>query len=141
MNIGPIGLALIKEFETLRLAAYNDGGGVWTIGWGHTKGVKPGDVCTRAQADAWLVDDAQGAVAEVNLCLGGLTVNQQQFDALVSFEFNTGGLAGSTLLKKLRVGDVLGAAREFPRWDKDNGKELKGLTRRRLREQALFTSV
>lgn len=149
MKIGKFGIALIKEFEKCRLKAYPDGGGVWTIGWGHIKGVKEGDRCTQAQADAWLVEDCANAIAEVNKVVT-VELNQQQFDALVSFEFNTGGLryvnrqgqlVDSTLLKLLNAGDWLGAARQFTEWDHDNGKQVRGLTRRRLREQALFLSV
>lgn len=141
MKLGEKGTELIQSFEKLRLTAYPDTGGVWTIGWGHTgPEVREGLTWSKQFADETFIADSEKAVAEVTSCLNGLGVLQQQFDALVSFEFNTGGLRHSTLLKKLLAGDLIGAATEFPRWNKDNGKVLAGLTRRRLAEQALFTS-
>lgn len=140
MNISSRGLALIKEFEQCRLKAYDDGGGVWTIGWGHTKGVGEDDCCTQAQADAWLIEDVAKAEAKVNkVVTRGLT--QQMFDALVSFEFNTGALGKSTLLRRLNAGDLAGAAREFDRWVYDNGVKMSGLVRRRAAEKALFLAA
>lgn len=136
-KLSPIGEHLIKYYEQCRLTAYDDGGGVWTIGWGHTKGVKPGDTCTKEQADAWFDEDVEEALGRVRDAVT-IEINQNQFDALASFEYNTGALKSSTLLKKLNLGDFVGAAREFTRWTKDNGVELKGLRRRRLSEQSLF---
>lgn len=138
MRLSPIGVNLIHEFEALRLKAYLDGGGVWTIGWGHT-GVDVYDslTCTKEQADAWFTEDVAEAEKSVQDCIS-YPLTQNQYDALVSFEYNTGGLRSSTLRKKINEGDLVGAAKEFPRWNKDNGKEVRGLTRRRLREQALF---
>lgn len=142
MKLTTAGLNIIKAFEALRLAAYLDGGGVPTIGYGHTKGVKMGDTCTPAQAEAWILADSASAVAAVN----GATkapVSQSQFDAMVSLAFNIGNTAfiGSTLARLLNAGDVPGAANQFPRWNKDNGLVVAGLTRRRMAEQALFRSV
>ena len=133
---------LIKEWEGLRLTAYkptpND---VWTIGWGHTKTAKQGMTITEEEAQRLFNSDVSWAVEAVNK-LVKVPLNQAQFDALVSFVFNVGetAFARSTLLKKLNLGDYSGAANEFPRWNKQAGKALKGLTRRRAHEQELFLS-
>ena len=141
MNIGPLGLALIKEFEGVRLKAYLDSVDVPTIGYGHTKGVKMGDTCTQEEADAWLVEDCADAEKCVN---GAVTVplTQPEFDSLVSFVFNLGcgNFRKSTLLKKLNESDYDAAALEFRKWDKAGGQTLAGLTRRRLAEARLFES-
>jgi len=141
MKISKSGLDIIKSFEGLRLNAYLDTGGVPTIGYGHTRGVKMGDTCTAAQAEAWAIDDTASAVAAINAALK-VPVSQNQFDALVCFTYNVGNQAfrDSTLLRLLNAGDVEGAANQFPRWNKDNGNVVAGLTRRRLAEQTLFRS-
>lgn len=131
---------LIKKWEGLRLEAYkptpND---VWTIGWGHTKGVFPGMKINRDTAQKYFEEDVKWAVDAVNrLVKVGLT--QNQFDALVSLTFNIGETAfgRSTLLKKLNAGDYDGAADEFPKWKYQSGKVLKGLVRRRSEEMEYF---
>ena len=141
-QITAAGLALIKSFESRRYIAYkptpND---VWTIGDGHTAGVKEGDTCTDAQADLWLIQDTAGAAAEVERdCTVPLT--DDEFDALVCLTFNIGrgAFRDSTLVKKLDAGDHQGAAQEFLRWNKQAGKELVGLARRRAAEEALFNT-
>ncbi len=131
---------IIEQFEGRRLKAYLDGGGVPTIGVGHTKGVKMGDTCTDAQADKWLEEDtaeAAGAVDDVRVSL-----NANQLEALTSFVFNVGvgAFRKSTLLRLLNGGDYQGAADQLLRWDKDNGKTVAGLTRRRQAERKLFLS-
>lgn len=134
------GLDLLKSFEECRYSAYkptpND---VWTLGYGHTSGVGEGDTCDDAQADAWLAEDASGAAAEVERD-ATVPLTDDEFDALVCLTFNIGrgAFRGSTLLKKLDAGDHAGAAQEFLRWDKQNGKELAGLERRRQAEVDLF---
>lgn len=139
MNISEPGLKIIKDFEGLRLQAYLDSGGVPTIGYGHIKGVKMGDTCTLAQAEAWLREETAGAVAAVNAALK-VPVSQNQFDAMVSLAYNIGNEAfrNSTLLRMLNAGDVAGATGQFKRWNKDNGQVVKGLTNRRLAEELLF---
>lgn len=138
------GTAFIKGFESLELKAYPDpgtGGKPWTIGWGHTKGVKPGDRITELEADAFLAEDL--AVFELTVKSAvKVPITQNQFDALVSLAFNIGGanFAGSTLVKKLNAGDPIGAADQFPRWKFANGKEMRGLVRRRAAERELFLS-
>jgi GH24 family phage-related lysozyme (muramidase) len=142
MNIATAGLELIKAFESCRLKAYmptpDD---VPTIGWGHTKGVQMGDTCTQEEADAWLLEDVAGFEDAVRSSVR-VPITQNQFDALVSLAYNIGAGAfrSSTLLRKLNAGDHEGAARELPRWDKQAGKPLAGLTRRRAAERALFES-
>lgn len=135
------GLALIREFEGLRLAAYPDpatGGDPWTIGYGHTKGVKQGDTCTKEQAEEWLRADAQEAAIAV-LRAVVIRLSQSQLDALTSFVFNLGigNLRKSTLLKKLNAADPA-AADEFAKWTYAAGKVMPGLVRRRAAEAALF---
>jgi lysozyme len=136
------GLELTKHFEGLRLKAYLDGGGVPTIGYGHTNKVKMGDVWTAQTAEQMLRVDVADSEYAVNR-LVKVEINQDQFDALVDFVFNLGEHAfeTSTLLRKLNAGDVKGASAEFPRWNKDNGVVVKGLTARRVAEQAMFNSL
>ena len=151
MQLGAAGRALIQEFEQCRLKAYLDGGGVWTIGWGHTGAdVHEGLVVTQAQADALFEHDIARFVADVN-SLVKVPVTQNEFDALVSFAYNCGsdidadtkaeGLGDSTLLRLLNKGDRAGAAREFQKWVKDNGKIVGGLIRRRKAERKLFETA
>lgn len=141
MKIGQEGLDLIKSYEQLRLKAYmptvND---VPTIGYGHTKGVKIGDVCTEEQALEWLREDC----ADAEECLRRTVrqpVSQSQYDALCSLVFNIGcfNFVTSTLLKYLNARDYHSAAKQFARWNKQKGIVLNGLTRRREKEAALFT--
>lgn len=131
---------LVTNFEGLRLEAYQDAVGVWTIGYGHTLGVKRGQVITEAQADQLLFKDVERFEASVNrLVTAALT--QYQFNALVSFAFNVGGgnLKSSTLLKKLNRGDYKGAEQEFMKWVYAGGQQLRGLKRRRAAEAAMFS--
>lgn len=142
MSVSPQALALLREFEGLRLEAYPDpasGGAPWTIGYGHTRGVQPGDKITRDQAEAYLEQDAAEAEAAVRSLIA-VPLTQNQCDALVSFVFNVGAgaLQRSTLLRKLNAGDFSGAADEFLRWNNAAGQRMPGLTRRRQAERALF---
>jgi lysozyme len=142
VNVSERGLDLIRDFEKCRLKAYRDSGGTWTIGYGHTAGVRKGDTITQAQADAFLKADAAATVHAVNGMVK-VPVSQCQFDALVDFAFNCGAnaLMHSTLLKKLNAGDYDGAAAEFLRWDHDNGQQVAGLTKRRTADKTLFEAV
>ncbi len=139
MKTSAAGLALIEQFEGLRLEAYQDGAGVWTIGYGHTLDVFKGDTCTQEQAAEWLTEDVAEAEDSVN-SLVKVPLSQSQFDALVSFAFNLGGqsLATSTLLRDLNGGSYTLAASQFPRWDNVAGKPSPGLLKRRTAEQELF---
>jgi len=137
------GLDLVKHFESLYLKAYKCPGGAWTIGWGHT-GLKHNDgtvyagrTITEHQATELLRHDMETFCERVESFVT-VPLNNDQFDALVSFDFNTGALHKSTLLKKLNSGDYAGAANEFPKWNKAGGKVLRGLVRRRESEQNLF---
>ncbi len=155
LAISPAGIALIKRFEgcaRLRtdglVEAYPDpgtGAEPWTIGWGatgrdhvHGRRIGPGTVWTQAQADARLEQDLARFSAEVVRALGDAPTTQPQFDALVSFHYNTGAIARATLTKKHIDGDLHGAAREFTRWNRAGGRVLKGLVRRRAAEAALY---
>lgn len=141
MNTSPKGIALIKEFEGLRLKAYQCPGGVWTIGYGHTAGVKSGMVITEAQAEEYLKADL--IVFERYLNGLGLALNQNQFDALVSFIYNvgTGNFSSSTLLRKVRANPQDNSIMdEFLRWVYSKGRVLPGLQRRRLDEMKLYFS-
>lgn len=142
MRTAEPGRKLIKSYESLRLTSYRDGGGVWTIGWGHTKGVRGGQKITVDQAEAFLVDDLRRAESAINV-LVSVPLTQNQFDALVSLAFNIGNGAfkESTLRKRLNAGRYDEAARQFLVWNKDSGKVVRGLVRRRAQEQALFLSA
>ncbi|MNR27868.1 Lysozyme RrrD [compost metagenome] len=142
MKTSQRGIDLIKRFEGFELEAYQDSVGVWTIGYGHTIGVKPGDRITQAQADLTLMRDLTIYETGVsNMVLKPIT--QGQFDALVSFAFNLGigALGKSTLLQKLNAGDPVGAVMEFQRWVYAGGKKLNGLVKRREAERDLFVSA
>lgn len=142
MKISQKGLNLIKSFEGLELKAYKDSVGVVTIGYGSTgTHVSMGQTLTVQQAEELLRKDVSRFEEGVGK-LVKVTINQNQFDALVSFSFNLGlgNLSSSTLLKKLNAGDYEGASLEFERWNKAGGKVLNGLTRRRLAEKELFLS-
>ncbi|MNJ42904.1 Lysozyme RrrD [compost metagenome] len=142
MRTSQRGFSLIKSFEGLRLQSYQDAVGVWTIGYGTTRGIKPGMSITKDQAERMLVNDVQRFEVEVErLVKVPLTTNQR--DALISFTYNLGSanLESSTLLRLLNRGDYAGAAEQFPRWNKAGGKVLPGLVRRRDAERALFLEV
>ena len=142
LTISKDGLELIKSFEGCRLEAYQDPVGIWTIGYGHTKGVYSGMSITAEQADAYLRSDVTTAEQAVNTHVT-TTLTQNMFDALVSFTFNVGTAAfkKSTLLRKLNLGDIIGAAGEFDRWVYAGGRKLPGLARRRTAEKNFFTSL
>lgn len=139
MKINQEGLNLIKDFEGCRLKAYLCPAGVWTIGYGHTQGVKPDMVITQLDADRFLLQDLKRFEEAVS-SLVKVPITPNQFSALVSFAYNvgTGALYDSTLLRKLNNKDYKGAANEFLRWNKAGGKVLPGLTKRRIAERDLF---
>ena len=136
MEYSRTGEQLTEQFESCRLVAYQDSKGVWTIGWGCTADVYPGQICTQAQADAWLMRDIQSAAEAVNRMVT-VSLTQNEFDALVDFVYNcgSGNFAGSTLLRLLNQGDYAGAANEFERWDRSGGVVIAGLLRRRTAEK------
>jgi lysozyme len=140
-HINSAGLKLLTSFEGCELESYDDGVGVWTIGYGHTKGIKPGMTITQAQAEDFLKEDLAAFESAVEDAVT-VSLSEDQFSALVAFAFNVGAdaLFESTLLKLLNEGDYQGAANQFLRWDKAGGQRLLGLTRRRLSERSLFRS-
>ena len=140
-QLTPAGLDLIKSFEELRLVGYlptiDDKP---TAGWGHTgPDVKLGETYLLDQANAWLIADTASACEEVERDVT-VPLSDDEFGALVCLTFNIGrgAFKGSTLLKKLNAGDHQGAAQQFLVWNKQAGKELAGLDRRRAAEEALF---
>ena len=139
LSISPAGRALIESFEGLKLEAYQDCRGIWTIGYGHTGCVKEGDTCTQAQADAWQASDAAFVANVLNSQLA-VEVSQNQFDALGSLAYNigVGHFLASTLFALLQKGDFAGAAEQFEKWSFANGKWVDGLHRRRLAEKQMF---
>ena len=135
------GLALTKSFEGLRLEAYQDSAGVWTVGYGHTgPGVAEGMTVTDAEAEALLLADLADAVRCVNRKVTG-TISQGQFDAMVDFCFNAGrgNFLQSTLLRKVNSVDFAGAAAQFGLWVHAGGEVVPGLVRRRKAEAEMFS--
>jgi lysozyme len=139
--LNDIGLKLLTTFEGCKLVSYDDGVGVWTIGYGHTAGIAPGMTITQAEAEEFLRQDLAEFESYVT-DLVKVDLSSDQFSALVCFCYNTGpeAFGSSTLLKRLNAGDFAGATGQFPRWNKGGGEPMLGLTRRRLAEQALFRS-
>jgi lysozyme len=149
--VGPGGIELIKRFEGCarrradgRYEAYPDpatGGAPWTIGWGATgPGIGPGTIWDQALCDARLASDLIRYAREVDDTLGDAPTSQTQFDALVSFHYNTGAIRRATLTRKHRSGDHMGARAEFGRWVHAGGRIMRGLVRRREAEAALYGS-
>lgn len=143
MKVSQKGIDLITSFEGYASKPYRDLVGVLTWGYGHAqkKGETPPSFLTQEQAIALLKQDITQYEDGVSKVVR-VPINQNQFDALVSFAYNLGvsKLAGSTLLAKLNSKDFAGAANEFTKWNRAGGKEVNGLTRRRKAEQKLFTS-
>lgn len=139
MRTSQKGIDLIKKFEGCRLEAYKCPAGIWTIGYGHTKGVKDGMIITQEQAEEFLREDLRIFEQTVESCVK-VPLSQNQFDALVSFCYNcgSGALRTSTLLRLLNEGKYSEAGEQFLRWNKAGGKVLVGLTRRREEERELF---
>lgn len=139
MNVSQEGIDLVKQFEGCKLTAYQDVGGIWTIGFGHTGGVQPGDTCTQEQADQWLLSNLQTAA---NCVLNNLTcaLRQNELDALACFTYNVGckNFINSTMRLYLDRNQITQAAMEFQKWDHVNGQVVVGLFRRRMAEKMLF---
>jgi len=137
--------ALIKKYEGLRLKSYQDTGGKWTVGWGHTHNACPGKTITLREAEMffkWDIDDTKTHLDDV-IKKYNLSFNQNQYDALISFIFNIGigQFKRSTLLKLIREDvnhpDII---RQFKRWKYDAGVVQPGLVKRRAIESALYVS-
>ena len=139
MNLSNNGKKLIKKHEGCRLKAYKCPRGVWTIGYGHTNNVKPDDVITQDEAEELLKRDLKVHEDNVKRVVK-IALTQNQFDALVSFEYNVGygAFANSTLLKLLNAGNYNGASKQFERWVYAGDRVLEGLVKRRKEEKGLF---
>ena len=140
MKTGTKGIELIKHFEGCELEAYKCAAGVWTIGYGHIKGVTSDSVITQEQAEQMLVEELNEYEGYINDMVT-TPLSQNQFDALVSWVYNLGGgnLKASTLLKVLNSGDFNGVPAQLMRWNKAGGRVLEGLTKRRQAEADLFS--
>lgn len=142
-NLGIRGINLIKSYEKLELRAYmptkKDKP---TIGWGHTRGVKMGDVCTTEQAEEWFRQDTERAVTLVNGLISDTLYSptQSQFDALVSLVFNIeiSIKKGNSIRRYIEKGDIFAACGAIYLWRKQAGEDLLGLARRRVKEMDLF---
>ena len=138
MKTGQAGIKLIKQFEGCQLTAYKCPAGVWTIGYGHTQGVQPGQTITQAQAEQMLTSDLGKYESNVNKYQDKYKWSQNEFDALVSFAYNIGGIdqltAGGTRTRQQIADKML-------LYNKANGKALAGLTRRRQAERELFMTT
>ena len=140
MNISQNGIELIKKFEGCRLEAYKCPAGILTIVYGHTGSeVRLGQKITQEQAEKYLKQDLTIHSNNVSR-LVKVPLNQNQYDALVSFEYNVGygNFASSTMLKLLNQKKYSEAAAQFGRWVYANKKVLQGLVRRRAAEKELF---
>ena len=139
MRTSEEGIALLKKFEGCELKSYQDSVGVWTIGYGHIKGVKEGMTITKQQAEEMLLEEL---VEYENYVLEAVNhqLDQCMFDALVSWTYNLGpsNLNASTMLKVLNAGDYDAVPEQIKRWNKAGGKVLTGLVRRREAEALLF---
>ena len=151
ITISPKGIALIQKWEGYakdigggRVQAYADpatGGDPWTIGWGSTgPDIKKGTIWTREQAQARFSEHAREFSKGVSRLVGDAPTTQDQHDAMTALAYNIGlaNFAGSTLLRKHKAGDHAGAAAEFGKWTRANGKVLPGLVKRRADEAALY---
>ena len=141
--------ALVKSFEGCekkrpdgKFEAYPDpgtGGDPWTIGWGSTgPGIRKGVIWSQEECDARFSKHLQHFAADVNTLIGDTPTTQGQFDAMVSFHYNTGALLKSTLGKLHKAGKYGAAAQEFGKWVNAGGKPMKGLIRRRAAERAMY---
>ena len=139
MKISQEGIALIKKFEGCELTAYQCSAGVWTIGYGHTKGIEEGMEITQQEAEDMLVEELHEYENYINDNVTA-PLSQNQFDAMVSWVYNLGpaNLKASTLLKVLNAGDYDGVPAQIKRWNKAGGQTLDGLIRRREAEALLF---
>jgi len=142
MNLGYNGTKLLKFFEGCRLTAYQDSVGVWTIGYGHTKGVFEGMSITQEEAEQMLLTELEEYEGYVEKYVT-VPLTQNQFDALVVWVYNLGptNFRKSTLLKELNSGNYTAAGQEITKWNKAGGKVLAGLVKRREAEALLFNDT
>lgn len=145
MKTSTNGRQFIEDWEGLYLTTYDDGTGTLTIGYGHTTAAGPPTVVpnmriTPSQADAILAADLASVEAEVNRMVTA-EINQNQYDALVSFDFNTGGLARSSLLAAVNDSKPPATVQaDFGLWVSGGGRVMQGLVRRRAAEYTLYST-
>ena len=139
MKISKEGINLIKKFEGCKLESYKCAAGVWTIGYGSTKGISENMQISQERADMLLLEDLENFEQIVNDSVN-VDLKQNEFDALVSWTFNLGGgnLQSSTMLKVLNNKKYDEVPFQLKRWNKAGGKVLQGLIRRREAEALLF---
>lgn len=139
-KINDAGLELIKSFEGLRLKAYRCPANVWTVGYGHTRTAKKGMVISEAEADELLLEDLETFERGVDELLGQTPTHPNEFAAMTSLAFNIGlaAFARSTVLKRHRNKNKVGAANAFLLWNRGGGQVLPGLMRRREAERSLY---
>ena len=142
MQLSNKGHDLLKYFEGCELEAYQDSVGVWTIGYGHTKGVHEGMVITQEQAEQMLLDELKEYEGYVEDMVE-VELTQEQFDALVVWVYNLGptNFKNSTLLKRINEGNFEDVPYQLKRWNKAGGKVLLGLERRREAEAKMFQGL
>ena len=142
MKLGERGTEILKYFEGCKLTAYQDSVGVWTIGYGHTKGVYDGMTVTQDQAEQMLLSELEEYEGYIKDMVT-VPLTQNQFDALVVWVYNLGptNFRNSTLLKELNAGNYNAAGQEITRWNKAGGKVLAGLVKRREAEAQLFSDT
>ena len=142
MKISENGLELIKKFEGCETTAYQDSVGVWTIGFGHTKGVEEGQTCSIEDAESMLADEMDEYEGYINNMVK-VDLQQHEFDALVAWVYNLGptNLGESTMLKVLNGGQFDRVPEEMNRWTRAGGKILEGLVRRRQAESLMFQDL
>jgi lysozyme len=138
-RINADGIALIKQWEGLRLETYRCSAGVLTIGYGHTSSVIPGMHITETEAERLLMRDLAIFEAEVSRAVD-VEITDNQFAALVSWTYNIGvsAMRGSTLIRKLNTGDYASVPAELARWNKIKGVVSPGLSNRRAAEAGLW---
>jgi lysozyme len=142
MKISEDGLELIKKFEGCETTAYQDSVGVWTIGFGHTKGVEEGQTCSIEDAESMLADEMDEYEGYINNMVK-VDLQQHEFDALVAWVYNLGptNLGESTMLKVLNGGQFDRVPDEMNRWTRAGGEILEGLVRRRQAESLMFQNL
>jgi lysozyme len=142
MKISEDGLELIKKFEGCETTAYQDSVGVWTIGFGHTKGVEEGQTCSIEDAESMLADEMNEYEGYINNMVK-VDLQQHEFDALVAWVYNLGptNLGESTMLKVLNGGQFDRVPDEMNRWTRAGGEILEGLVRRRQAESLMFQNL
>ena len=142
MKISEDGLELIKKFEGCETTAYQDSVGVWTIGFGHTKGVEEGQTCSVEDAESMLADEMDEYEGYINNMVK-VDLQQHEFDALVAWVYNLGptNLGESTMLKVLNGGQFDRVPDEMNRWTRAGGEILEGLVRRRQAESLMFQNL